>query len=552
MIVSCLFFTAAMIWPGGALPIVAQAVSADGGPPASVSGGGHRSGEPAPLIFWNREITVFRANYNHLSPAQRATNAAARIAALPEVEKWEFEAKETTNGKYSGVVVTVNGQLAFGLLPEDVDPESGETLKEAADLGITRLRAALEARARQRNWPLMLRATGVSLSATLLFLSGLWLVVRGRRSILPYMEKAAERRARLLTIGGVSLHTHVITAGRRATKLVVWALGVILTYLWLTYVLMRFPYTHPWGEKLGAFLTELFKELGHGVVNAVPKIFTLFIIFLLTWVVVRLVNDFFREVEEGDIPVPWLDRETAWATRRLVVVLIWIFALTVAYPYIPGSHTDAFKGVSVFVGLMVSLGSAGMVNQVMSGLVVIYSRALKPGEFVRIGDDEGMVSDVGLLSTKIKTRKREEITIPNAVLVGTTTVNYSRLLDKDGAVVSTSITIGYDAAWRQVHALLLLAADRTAGVRKDPRPRVLQKALSDFFVEYQLVVNLDRPEERALVLSELHAQIQDAFNEFGVQIMSPHFETQPADKVFVPKSHWFSSPAKAASNGASD
>ena len=225
-------------------------------------------------------------------------------------------------------------------------------------------------------------------------------------------------------------------------------------------------------------------------------------------------------------------------------MLIWVFSVTIAYPYIPGSGTDAFKGVSVFVGLVVSLGSAGVVNQVMSGLVVIYSRALKPGEFVRVGDDLGTVSELGMLSTKIITRKREEITIPNAVLVGTKMVNYSRHAVGEGAVVGTTVTIGYDVPWRQVHAMLLRAAEQTAGVRKDPAPRVWQKALSDFYVEYELVVNLDKPEERVPVLSELHTHIQDAFNENGVQIMSPHYESQPGEKVFVPKSQWF--PARSS------
>jgi small-conductance mechanosensitive channel len=159
-----------------------------------------------------------------------------------------------------------------------------------------------------------------------------------------------------------------------------------------------------------------------------------------------------------------------------------------------------------------------------------------------------MVSEVGMLSTKIVTWKHDEITIPNAVLVGTKTVNHSRLAAGNGDSVSTSVTIGYDTPWRQVHAMLLLAAERTTGVRKDPRPSVMQRTLSDFYVEYQIVVNLDRPEERVLVLSELHAQIQDAFNEFGVQIMSPHFQSQPSDRVIVPKSQWFSQPADVSAN----
>jgi len=218
-------------------------------------------------------------------------------------------------------------------------------------------------------------------------------------------------------------------------------------------------------------------------------------------------------------------------------------AVTLCIPYIPGSDTDAFRGVSVFVGLMLSLGSAGLVNQVMSGLVVVYARAIRPGEYVKVGDIDGLVAEVGLLSTKLVTARKEEVTIPNAVMIGEATVNYSRLSDKDGAVVATSITIGYDAPWRQVHALLCLAAERTDTVRKDPAPRVVQRSLGDFYVEYTLVTHVDQPWQRPAILSELHANIQDAFNEYGVQIMSPHFENQPHAPVLVPKDRWREAPA---------
>jgi small-conductance mechanosensitive channel len=330
---------------------------------------------------------------------------------------------------------------------------------------------------------------------------------------------------------------------RGLIRLTIWAAAIVLIYLWLTFVLLRFSYTEPWGQQLGSFLINLFSRLGTGLLRSIPGMFTVVVIFLFTRVIARLVDGFFRQVEKGELALAWLHRDTAGATRHLVVALIWILAITAAYPYIPGSETDAFKGVSVLVGLMISLGSAGLVNQVMSGLVVVYSRALKPGEFVRIGDDMGTVTDVGMLSTKILTLKKEEITIPNAVMVGARTVNYSRHAAEGAAKIGTTVTIGYDAPWRLVHALLLQAADQTAGLRKDPAPRVWQKALSDFYVEYELVVNLDHPEERVQILSELHSHIQDVFNEQGVQIMSPAFESQPEEKIVVPKSKWFPKPA---------
>jgi small-conductance mechanosensitive channel len=191
-----------------------------------------------------------------------------------------------------------------------------------------------------------------------------------------------------------------------------------------------------------------------------------------------------------------------------------------------------------FVGLMATLGSAGVVNHLVSGLVIVYSRSCKPGDFIKFGEIEGVVTAVGVLSTKITTRRRTEITVPNAVLVGSSITNYTRLAREDGEMITTTVTIGYDAPWRQVQDLLLLAAGRTAGIRKTPKPFVHQESLSDFYVEYELMARIEQPRERAEVLSHLHAQIQDAFNEAGVQIMSPHFEGQPEGKVWVPKTAW--------------
>jgi small-conductance mechanosensitive channel len=150
---------------------------------------------------------------------------------------------------------------------------------------------------------------------------------------------------------------------------------------------------------------------------------------------------------------------------------------------------------------------------------------------------------MGLLSTKIETVTKQEVTIPNTVLIGATVVNFSRETREGGYVVTTTVTIGYDTPWRQVHALLLRAAEQTAGVRREPKPFVLQRSLGDFYVEYRLAFAIERPAERYLVLSNLHAEIQDAFNEFGVQIMSPHFVRQPSQPVLVPKQLWFAAPS---------
>ncbi|HET8782022.1 MAG TPA: mechanosensitive ion channel domain-containing protein [Pyrinomonadaceae bacterium] len=506
--------------------------------------------EPVPLVFWNRQIHVFRSYFNQQSPAERAAKARERLASLPaDASEWRVTSSEATIGQYTGVIVSVNDQQVFAILVTDLDQESNETLQAASDRVTAQLQAALDARAQQRSIPRLLRGIGLSIAATLILLFALWLVMRATRR---FKGLQAREQARKIALAGFDIQPALHSLRRTLTNLTGWALAAFLIYLWLTFVLLRFPYSQPWGQQLGAFLLSIFTTLGAGILNSIPGLFTVVVIFLLTRVIVRVVNRIFQQIQSGDLTVPWLHADTARATRYLVIILVWIFAIVVAYPYVPGSNTDAFKGVSVLLGVMLSLGSAGLVNQIMSGLVVVYSRALRPGDFVQIGDDFGIVTDVGMLSTKIVTRKKEEITIPHAVLVAAKTVNYSRHATNGQAQLGTTITIGYDAPWRQVHELLLAAASKTTGVRPEPAPRVWQKALSNFYVEYELVVNLDHPEERLPILSELHMHIQDAFNEAGVQIMSPAFESQPEKKIVVPKSQWFPTPAELAAepNGA--
>jgi small-conductance mechanosensitive channel len=492
--------------------------------------------EPAPLVVWNRQIVVFRSPLGMLNPAERAAAAVQRINSIPHARLANPVAIGSAEiGRYKGVLVTVGTEIAFGLLPADVDPESGQTLEEATAEAAERLREVLRARLAQRSLPLLIRGIALSLAATLAFAGFVWMFVKVERLVLRRLAAATARAS-----GEISTYVsrYAIRLGWRLTSALAWVFALFYGYLWLTFVLSQFPYTQPWGKLLGKWLLALASSLALGMVNALPGLVAVAIIFLITRAVVRMLNAFFESCERGNLAVPWLQPDTVGATRRIVNLVAWLFAIVVAYPYIPGSQSPAFKGVSVLVGLMISLGSAGLVNQLMSGLAVAYSRSMRPGEYVRVGDVEGVVSNLGLLSTKIRSVGQEEVTVPNAVVVATNTTNYSRLAEREGGVVKTSVTIGYDAPWRQVHQLLQSAAEQTRGVRKTPPPRVLQRALSDFYVEYQLLANVDDPRGRLTILSELHAQIQDAFNEAGVQIMSPHFLSQPERPVVVPRSKW--------------
>lgn len=524
----------------------AEAAGADGPPaPALPDASDVRVtiGEPATLMVWNRPIVTLRAQIDALTPQARIERVRRRITELPaDARAGEVKAVPGIFGTLHGFWIEVGGRTLLALLPEDVDPDTGDTLDLLARSTVENLREALAARNAQQKLPALVRSALFAVFATAVFALIVWVLVRVRNRAL---ERAQQNvRDRPLHVRGLNLRPYLRAIEDSAIKLTALASGLVLTYVWLTLVLDLFPYTRPWSDGLAGWLTDTLATLAAGAVEGLPGLFTVIIIFLATRLIVQAVNRFFSSIERGWLKVHWLEAETARATRRLAIVLIWIFALTVAYPYIPGSHSDAFKGISVFVGLMVSLGSAGFVNQVMSGLVVVYSRSIKPGEFVQVDETLGKVSEIGVLATKILTPTRQEVTIPNAALVGSSITNYSRHADSQfGSIIGTTVTIGYDTPWRQVHAMLLLAAERTSGVRKEPKPRILQRALADFYVEYRLLVSIDPPESQPTVLSELLGHIQDVFNEFGVQIMSPHFRDQPAEKVWVPQSGWYAAPA---------
>src|SRR5262249_10762436 len=220
------------------------------------------------------------------------------------------------------------------------------------------------------------------------------------------------------------------------------------------------------------------------------------------------------------------DFEPDWAepTYKLVRAAVIAFALIVAYPYIPGSSSEAFKGVSIFLGVIFSLGSTSTISNVLAGYVMIYRRAFREGDVVRIGDKSGVVSRVRLQVTHLRTPKNEDIVIPNSTILSGEVVNYSTLAKTDGLILHTTVGIGYEVPCRQVEAMLLEAADRTEGLKKEPKPFVLQTLLGDFAVTYQINAYCDEPRRMPRLYSALHANVLDLFNEYGVQIMTPAYE----------------------------
>jgi small-conductance mechanosensitive channel len=391
------------------------------------------------------------------------------------------------------------------------------------------LTEALVAEREQRSVRLVVRSSLLAFVGTVLAAGLLWVLFRARRAAHLGVGRISRREG--FRLWGVDFGPTIRSTLRGLVFVFFWALVLSVIEIWITYVLSLFPLTRPWSDALLGTVVGLLAQLGRALLAGLPDLLTAVVILLIGRGAAGFVSNVVRRVEEGSASLPGVYPETAGATRRLLVGAVWLVTIAAAYPYLPGSGSEAFKGLSLVVGLGLSLGSTGIVAQAMSGLVVIYSRALSRGDCVRIGDTEGVVTEVHLLSTRLLTIQGEEVTIPNTVVVNGPVKNFGRASKGQGALVSARVSIGYDAPWRKVHALLLDAAKETSGLRADPPPYVLQRALDDFYVQYELVAAVENPVDRPLVASALHGRIQDGFNAAGLQIMSPHFVLQPRQPV---------------------
>jgi len=502
------------------------------------------SGETATVVFFNRPIVVLRARVLGRGPAERALSSNRLMDDL--ISGGEAHQVET-RVLVGAALVMAGGRTVLALTSPDVDELSGETLDQAAAGAARRLQQALDEAYEARTPARLLRSAAVALAVMLTGALLVFAVARSHRAVSARLVVLAETTVTKSGIADANLlrASRLGEFQRRLTSYIAVVLYLLISYSVIAIILRQFPFTRPWGESMRGFLFDTGINVGLGIARSIPGLVTIAIIVFLTRFIVRLIGLWFHAIDQGSIAGPrWLHPETAQPTRRLLTAAAWLFAIVLIFPYVPGSQTDAFKGVSVLVGLIVTLGSSGLMNQLMSNFMITYSRALRVGDFVRIGEVEGTVMHLGMLSTKIHTVFGEEVTIPNAVVIAQTTTDFSRMVG-EGVLTRTSVTIGYDSPWRQVHSLLLTAATRTPGIRKEVKPFVFQASLRDFYVEYTLAFALERQDQRVNTLAALHANIQDLFNEYGVQIMSPHYLGDPAAPKVVPADKWFAAPAHA-------
>jgi small-conductance mechanosensitive channel len=321
----------------------------------------------------------------------------------------------------------------------------------------------------------------------------------------------------------------------RAARL---ALVLAAIVLYIPVVLSFFPRTSFFTSALVGHLLTVLATVWAGLVGYLPKLVFVVVIAVLVYYGIRLLKLFFDGVKRGAVSLPNFDPEWAEPTYKIGAFLLVALAVVTAFPYLPGSQSEAFKGVSLFIGLVISLASSSAISNVIAGVILTYTGAFRIGDRVKIADTVGDVVAKTLLVTRVRTVKKVDIAIPNSLVLGSHIVNYSSEARSTGLILNTSVTIGYDAPWRRVHELLIAAALETRDILPDPRPFVFQTSLNDFYVSYELNAHTRNPWQMAAIYSELHSKIQDKFNEAGVEIMSPHYSAlRDGNQTAVPEQY---------------
>lgn len=321
-------------------------------------------------------------------------------------------------------------------------------------------------------------------------------------------------------------------------RLARFALTLVILYSYTSLVLGFFPWTRSYSHALLDYVLSPIKVVGAAILSYLPNIFFIAVILLIARFVIKFVRILFTEIEKENITFPNFYAEWAEPTYKIVRTLILALTVVVVFPYLPGSKSPAFQGVSIFLGVLVSLGSSSAVANIVAGIILTYMRAFKIGDRVKIADTVGDVIEKTLLVTRVLTIKNVEVTITNSMVLNSHIVNYSAVAQQGRLILHTTITIGYDAPWRTVHQLLIDAALACDDILHEPKPFVYQTALDDFYVHYQINAYTDQPNRMAQTYANLHAQIQDKFNEGGVEIMSSHYaNVREGNRTTIPDAY---------------
>jgi small-conductance mechanosensitive channel len=495
------------------------------------------------VVIEGRHILTVYHPIGPSSSQQRADNIEQRIIAVAREGKVAPEAVATTP-RDSWTEIIAGEKLLMVVTEKDADA-AHRTRDQLAAEDAGNIRQAILNYRHEHSWRAIGRGIVYAIVATIVMVGLLWVIRKVRLAIRGVLEGWIDNRTRLQekkTLWHVAA-TYLLSLFIALGVVFRWLLVIAIVESYITVVLSFFSATRSISHAITDWLLIALESLGIAALDYLPNLFVIAVVVAIASQVLRLINMVFDEIAKGNLSLRGFYPDWAPPTARLIRMLVIVLVLVIIFPYLPGSKSPAFQGISIFVGVLISLGSSSAVANAIAGIILTYMRSFLIGDWVKIGDTMGEVVEKNMLVTRILTQKQEVITIPNATVMNTSVMNFTREAKNSGVIFHTTVTIGYDAPWKTVHQLLLDAAAATQHVRKDPAPFVLQTALNDFYVAYELNAYTDVPREMQYIYSDLHQNIQDRFNEAGVEICSPHFSalrdgnTIAMPEQYIPKEY---------------
>src|SRR5579871_487114 len=476
---------------------------------------------PYPVTLGDQTLFTVLAPIGPISAQTRAANASARLKEVMEDETHKPEEIHTV--EYPGATQIVSGDIPIATIT-DADAAAHNTTRFLlSQLALREIREAIP-KVRNEYTP---RSIALDSLYALLATLGLFLLLFLFRRIFPAIY-ALIQRSRGTRIHSLKVQSAVILSEDRIVEALLhlmrvlrFILTALLFYFYIPLIFSFFPWTRAYGRILFGYILSPIRNGWLALVRYIPSLLIIAVIVFFAWMTIRFARFLFREIGRGAIKWPGFYAEWALPTYKIVQLFIFAFAVVIAFPYLPGSNSPAFRGVSIFLGLLVSLGSSSAVANVVAGIVLTYTRAFRVGDIVQFSDSLGQTTEKILLATQVRTIKNVVVTIPNSLVLGSHVINFSQSSQEKPLILHKTVSIGYDSPWREIHAILISAASRTSGILADPAPYVLQISLDDSYASYQINAYTREPERMARIYSELHQNIQDQFNEAGIEIMSP-------------------------------
>ena len=485
-------------------------------------------GEVFPVMLDNQELFTIRQGIGSFSAQERAKSITARIekiadddALSPEDLTIKIDPEDKNPSIILGdtVIATITSKDA------KLHAVSQEVLAERA---LAKIKAAIVRYRQERQPDNLLKDAVLTVSATLSTVLIFWTMIFISSRVFPQIQ-------RLITslVPGVVFQNFEIISSQtigifslRVLQFIRTLIILTILYFYLTFVLRLFPWTRKFGDGFLQYFFSALEVVSQEIAKYLPSIFIILLIIFITHYLLRAIKPFFTGLERENLVINGFYPDWAKPTYNLLSLLIIALAIVIAFPYLPGFNSPAFQGVSVFLGVLFSLGSTSAIANVVGGIILIYTRSFQLGDKISIGDVIGDVIEKGLLVTRIRTPANRIITIPNSSLLNTNVINFSvsQREFEQPLILQTTVTLGYDLPWRKVHETLKEAALATKFIVSEPAPFVLQTSLDDFYVSYQLNAYTDHPSKMVYIYSELHQNIQDKCNEVGIEIMSPHYK----------------------------